>query len=194
MNCARVIIVLLLWVVTSLSAPLANSADYIVEKSDGGPLQQVSQFIEIAKGSSLRLENIVLNHPDCPIRIDNFRFRLERFTTGFHLSANPRITANLDTAAIELRTRVFDVFGQHMGQALGTNLVDTEITDIESGNWTALEGTWHVTNEMAKERLTLVTYVHQVRLADGRIWVSNAQELDLAIAALELRQIAKSPE
>ena len=170
------------------AAPIAL-AEYEVTKTTGGPLQIERGGIEIAQGSSLRHEKITLNDPDCPIRIEEVIVNTVRPSSGFRLTAKMNVTALRDVSAFEIHTRVFDVFGQQLGGAIKTNLVLTEITDLAAGQSIPVRGTWAVSDEMATQRLTAVTYVHQVRVSDNTIWLLSEEELGASIEALGLRLI-----
>ena len=142
--------------------------------------------------STLIRENILLNDPACPAKILSHAYRPDRpgdknrfFCTSEYDCTYRALTslhAENPIIAIDVRTALYDVFGQH-----ATNLVHREIQDFDLGR-SEIFGTWKADYNLVNEMMTSVTYVAHVRLADGTQWIYDIDKLVSALSTLYLEQ------
>ncbi len=158
-----------------------GAADYNIERQPDGPLAFRIFGVWFNEGSTLTRESILFNDPACPIKIRSHTTKIIHKDRGFRFSARASIDIKHPIVAVQLRTLLYDVFGQNM-----KNLDNIEIKDFAPSQST-IEGEWRASdNDMGF--LTTVTYVARVRLADGSQWIFNAENLLVALTTLNLEQ------
>lgn len=155
---------------------------YKIERKPDGPFEFSISGVKINEGSSLKRESILFNDPAAPVQITSHATSIKYEDRGFRFEGKTGVEVNQPIVAVQVRTILFDVFGQHM-----KNLGNTEPKDFAPGNG-KLEGEWRAYENDITELLTTVTYVARVRLADGTQWIYNDKNLVLALASLNLEQ------
>ena len=155
---------------------------YEIDRKPDGSFAFSISGVKINKGSSLKRESVLFNDPAAPVQITSHGTSIKFEDRGFVFSGKTGIEVNQAIVAVQVRTILFDIFGQHM-----KNLANTESKDLPNGK-AELEGQWRAFENDVSELLTTVTYVARVRLADGTQWIFNEKNLVLALASLNLEQ------
>jgi hypothetical protein len=171
-----------LTVVALLFATSANAADYKIDRQPDGPFAFTISGVKLNEESTLTRESILFNEPTCPVSVDSHTTKISYKDRGFRFLGKTGIQVKNPIVAVQVRTILYDVFGQHM-----MNLSNAEPKDFSIGAST-LDGEWRASDQDVSELLTTVTYVARVRLLDGTQWVFNADNLQLALSTLKLEQ------
>ena len=158
------------------------AADYNIERQPDGPFAFAISGVWINEGSTLTRESILFNDPTCPIKVQSHTTKITYKDRGFRFSARTSIDIKQPIVAVQVRTLLYDVFGQHM-----KNLGNTEVKDFTPSQST-IDGEWRAYNNEVSDLLTTVTYVARVRLADGSQWIFNEENLLVALTTLNLEQ------
>ena len=158
------------------------AADYNIDRQKDGPFAFSISGVKINEGSTLTRESILFNDPTCPIKIRSHRTQIIYKDRGFRFAAQTSVDIEGPVVAIQVRTSLYDVFGQHMH-----NLGNTKPKDFGPGQFT-ISGEWRARENDVNDLLTTVTYVARVRLDDGSQWIFNADNLQLALSSLALEQ------
>lgn len=175
-NCLYILMISLLVAVN------ANAQEYEIERDQDGPFSFAISGIKINEGSSLTRESILFNDPSAPISLKSHSMKIVYKDRGFRFSGETEIEVKSEILALQVRTILYDVFGQHM-----KNLANTEPRDFGPGS-ARIDGEWRAFENDVSEMLTTVTYVARVRLADGTQWVFDEDNLQLALSGLDLEQ------
>jgi hypothetical protein len=160
----------------------ANASGYKIDRDVDGPFAFTISGVKINEGSTLTRESILFNDPASPILINSHSTKVVYKDRGFRFSGTTEIQLKSEVVAVQVRTILYDVFGQHM-----KNLANTQPKDLSPGSST-ISGEWRALDNDITELLTTVTYVARVRLADGTQWVFDAKNLELALSSLKLEQ------
>lgn len=171
--------------VAEVQQPMAKQEaepGYMIERKSDGPFEFSISGVKINKGSSLKRESVLFNDPASPVQITSHTTRIKYKDRGFRFVGKTGVEVNQPVVAVQVRTILFDVFGQHM-----KNLGNTEPKDFAPGK-AKFDGEWRAYENDITELLTTVTYVARVRLADGTQWIFNNKNLVLALASLNLEQ------
>lgn len=135
--------------------------------------------------STLIRENILLNDPACPVKVLSHTYRPDDKNRFFCTSeydctyrASTTLHAENPVVAIDVRTALYDVFGQH-----ATNLAHWEIQDFDLGR-SEIVGVWKADYNLVNEMMTSVTYVAHVRLANGTQWIYETDKLVSTLSTL----------
>jgi hypothetical protein len=160
----------------------ANASGYKIDRDVDGPFAFTISGVKINEGSTLTRESILFNDPASPILINSHSTKVVYKDRGFRFSGTTEIQLKSEVVAVQVRTILYDVFGQHM-----KNLANTQPKDLSPGSST-ISGEWRALDNDITELLTTVTYVARVRLADGTQWVFDAKNLQLALSSLKLEQ------
>ena len=171
-------VALILFVIPAVSI----AQDYNIVRQPDGPFAFKVLSITINEGSTLTRESILFNDPSCPVSVQSHSTKIIYKDRAFEFSGKSTIQVSSPIVALQVRTILYDVFGQHM-----KNLSNTEARDFSAGQST-LEANWRASDNDASELLTTVTYVARVRLADGRQWIFNTDNLEAALGSLHLEQ------
>jgi len=158
----------------------AFSAGYDIERSDDGPYSFSISGVKINEGSTLKRESILFNDKACPVTLLSHSTIIEYKDRGFRFHGETKFNVNKQIKAIEVRILLFNIFGQHM-----MNLKNIEPKDFPVGE-ASIDNEWRASDNDVGELLTSVTYVARVRYADGTQWVSNNDNLQLALSSLHL--------
>ena len=158
------------------------AADYNIDRQQDGPFAFIIAGVKINEGSSLIRESVSFNDPTCPVNIRSHTTRIIYKDRGFRFAARTSIDVESPIVALQVRTILYDVFGQHMH-----NLGNAEPKDFGLGQAT-ISGEWRARESDVSNLLTTVTYVARVRLADGSQWIFNADNLQFALSTLNLEQ------
>ncbi len=156
------------------------AGDYEILRSPDGPFTFSLSGVELNEGSSLMRESILFNEPSCPVQLTNHSTSIVYKDRGFRFSGSTDLQVTRAISAIQVRTVLYDVFGQHM-----SNLANSEPMDMAPGPVT-ISGVWRASDNDVGELLTTVTYIARVRLADGTQWVFDSGNLELALSSLNL--------
>lgn len=134
--------------------------------------------------STLIRERIFLNDPICPVKIRSHKIESDGALdpANIRFSGMTIIEVKNPIVAIDVRTSLYDVFGQHM-----TNLQNLIIKDFSPGQ-SEISGLWSANIRQINEFMTAVTWVARVRLADGTQWVYHEDKLISALSTLNLEQ------
>ena len=160
---------------------------YTVKRIPDGTVQsKVLNTIVVNEGTSLPRESILFNDPSCPVVVDGNSMSIGYSDRNYLYQAATTLNVKQPIMALSLRHIIFDAFGQHV-----VNLSNVEIKDIPSGT-KSLKASWRMYNERDTAFLTSVTYVDRVRLEDGTQWISNKDNLILALAELKLEKKIES--
>ncbi len=175
------------------------AADYNIERENGervGSYDTISEIgteikaeVKFNDGSTLIRENIFLNDPACPAKILSHTKRYGN-ETRFYCTSDYDCTYSASTSlyvenpivAIDVRTRIYDVFGQY-----AITLAHREIQDFSTGQF-EIDGAWDADYSLVDEMMTTVTYIGRVRLSDGTQWIYNTEKLASALSTLYLEQ------
>ncbi len=166
----------------------ALGADYNIERQKDGPFAFSISGVKINEGSTLARESILFNDPTCPVKIRSHSTRIIYMDRYFRFAAQTSVNVEEAVVAIQIRTILYDVFGQHMH-----NLGNTEPKDFSPGQFT-VSGEWRAYKNDVNDLLTTVTYVSRVRLDDGSQWIFNLDNLQLALSTLNLEQKIEEDE
>lgn len=166
----------------------AQGADYNIDRQEDGSFSFAISGVQINEGSTLVRESILFNDPSCPIKIQSHSTGIIYKDRGFRFSAHTSVNIEKAVVAVQIRTILYDVFGQHMH-----NLGNTEPRDFSPGNFT-ISGEWRARENDISDLLTTVTYVSRVRLDDGSQWIFNEDNLELALSSLDLEQKIEDEE
>lgn len=174
------------------------AADYNIDREKSGRVGaiRISDFSitggqvrdthedDFNKESTLTRERIFLNDPTCPVKIRSHTTEARRVRRSGNatFSGLTVIDIKSPTVAIDVRTSLYDVFGQHM-----KNLRNLVIQDFSPGQ-SEIGGAWRADADEIYELVTTVTWVARVRLADGTQWVYRADRLVSALSTLNLEQ------
>lgn len=158
------------------------AADYNIDRQQDGPFTFAISGVTVNEGSSLTRESVLFNDPTCPVKIQSHTTKIIYRDRGFRFASQTSIDVKSPIVAVQVRTILYDVFGQHMH-----NLGNTEPKDFGAGQAT-ISGEWCAYEGDVSELLTTVTYVARVRLADGSQWIFNADNLQFALSTLNLEQ------
>ncbi len=164
----------------SLTGSFTLAAGYDIVRMSDGPFSFTISGIVVNEGSSLTRESILFNDPTCPIQLTKHSHSIKYKDRSFRFVGNTEFQVAKNAKAIQIRTILYDVFGQHM-----QNLTNSEPRDFATG-LTTVSGEWLASENDIGELLTTVTYVARVRLADGTQWVFNTDNLQLALPTLNL--------
>lgn len=163
-------------------ATSANAQNYEIDRAQDGPFSFSISGVTINEGSTLTRESILFNDPSSPVQVNSHSMEIVYKDRGFQFSGITELSVKRSVVAIQVRTILYDVFGQHM-----RNLANTEPKDFGEGT-TSINGEWRAFENDVSEMLTTVTYVARVRLSDGTQWVVDADNLQLALSSLDLEQ------
>jgi hypothetical protein len=170
------------FLICSLMTNDAFTADYEVTRNDDGPFSLSISGIAVNEGSTLQRESILFNANKSPAKLTSHKMEITYKDRGFRFTAATNMTLTKKVQAIQVRTILYDVFGQHM-----KNLANTEVKDFEAAE-ASIQGEWRAYESEVTEFLTAVTYVARIRFDDGTQWVFNQDDLHLALLALKLEK------
>lgn len=172
------------WILAVLvSMPVfALAADYQIDRHSDGPFTFTISGVQINEGSTLERENILFNDPQCPVEVISHTTKITYKDRGFRFSSRTSVKIANPIVALEVRTGLYDIFGQHMH-----NLGNTEVRDFGDSQFT-IEGEWRASENDVADLLTTVTFVSRARFVDGSQWVFDADNLQLALLTLALEQ------
>ena len=160
----------------------AAAQGYETKRAPDGPFAFSISGIEINEGSSLTRETILFNDPSAPVQLKAHSTKAIYRDRGFRFSGSTELDVMQPIVAVQVRTILYDVFGQHM-----KNLANTEPKDFSAGT-ASIDGEWRAYDSDITRMLTTVTYVARVRLLDGTQWVFDAGNLQRALSSLNLEQ------
>lgn len=169
-------------VMAVISISTAHAAPYKIDRNSDGPFSFKIYGQTLNEGSGLTRESILFNDPTCPVSVTAHTTKITYKDRGFRINGKSTVQVSSPIVAMQLRTILYDVFGQHM-----KNLANTEPKDFSAGQ-SVLEGEWRASDHDVSEMLTTVTYVARVRFADGRQWMFNSNNLQAALRSLNLEQ------
>lgn len=185
MSRPRILIQTIIALLVSLPA---LASDYDIIRMDDGPFSFEISGITINEGSSLMRESILFNDSSCPVQLSKHELSIKFKDRDFHFAGRTTFSVSVPSTAVEIRTALFDVFGQHMH-----NFSNSEPRDMAPGN-IAITGEWRTRGNDVSELLTTVTYVARLRLADGTQWVFNRDNLQMALSSLDLENKIEDDE
>ncbi|UTF58767.1 hypothetical protein [Gilvimarinus sp. DA14] len=159
-----------------------RAQSYEIERMEDGPFSFSISGVTVNEGSALIRESILFNDPTSPVELNSHSTEIVYKDRSFRFSGTTELNVKRSIVAIQVRTILYDVFGQHM-----KNLANTEPKDFGEGV-TRVNGEWRAFENDVSEMLTTVTYVARVRLSDGTQWVYDADNLQLALSTLDLEQ------
>ena len=159
-----------------------SAQGYEIERMEDGPFSFSISGVTINEGSALTRESILFNDPASPVELNSHSMEIIYKDRSFRFSGTTELNVKRSIVAIQVRTILYDVFGQHM-----KNLANTEPKDFGEGV-AGVNGEWRAFENDVSEMLTTVTYVARVRLSDGTQWVYDADNLQLALSTLDLEQ------
>lgn len=157
-----------------------SAGSYNIDRHQDGPFAFSISGIRINDGSTLTRESILFNDPTCPVSVKSHSTKIIYKDRGFRFSGVTAIEARSPIVAVQVRTILYDVFGQHM-----KILANTESKDLSPGP-SKLEAEWRAYEDDVTRLLTTVTYVARVRHADGTQWIFDKDNLQLALKSLNL--------
>jgi hypothetical protein len=166
----------------------ARAAEYEISRNPDGPFSFSISGVALNEGSSLVRESILFNEPSSPVKISSHSTKIIYTDRTFRFAGNTVIQVSAPIVAIEVRSSLYDAFGQHM-----KNLSNVEVRDFGAGN-AVLDGEWRAFDNEVSEMLTAVTYVARARFADGTQWIFDIDNLQLALSTLDLEQEIGSDE
>lgn len=170
-------------VACTLQVAPATAQQYKIDRANDGPFSMKLLGVQFNEGSSLQREQVVLNTPSCPIQVVNSTLTFSYEDRGFKYKTKTNVQVTQPVAAFEIRHVLYDVFGRHM-----QNLSNVVAKDYSPGQY-PVEAVWNAFRENdVSEHLTTVTYVANVRLADGKIWTFQVAPLLAALGSLSLEQ------
>lgn len=111
-----------------LAPLLAVAEDYNIDRQPDGPFAFTISSVKINEGSTLTRESILFNDPECPISIQSHSTKIVYEDRGFQFSGNSRLQIKVPVVAVQVRTILYDVFGQQM-----KNLANSEPRDFSVG-------------------------------------------------------------
>ncbi len=155
-------------------------AEYEIVRNNDGPFAFSISGVKLNEGSTLLRESILFNDPSCPVQLVSHSTGFSYKDRGFRYTGTTALEVTAPASAVEVRTSLFDVFGQHM-----SNLSNSEPRDFAAGT-IELNGEWRASDNDVSELLTSVTYIARVRLADGRQWIWSRDNLGIALKSLDL--------
>ncbi len=112
------------------------AADYNIDRQQDGPFAFTISGVKINEGSSLIRESVLFNDPTCPVKIRSHTTGIIYKDRGFRFAARTSIDVESPIVALQVRTILYDVFGQHMH-----NLGNAEPKDFGLGQAT-ISGEW----------------------------------------------------
>lgn len=153
-----------------------------VSKLNGGSVQvKLGYELPMNKNSSLTRECITFNELTCPIKLHNYIVSSEFYENKCSFKAKGDIEATELIVAYKIEHVVFDVFGEYIA-----TLVSLEVSDISSLQADNFD-LWFADKHQVKSFLTSVSYVSEVRKANGDIWKQNSAALELEFSNLKLK-------
>lgn len=165
-----------------IAPSLAIAETYSIDRQPDGPFAFTISSVKINEGSTLTRESILFNDPECPVSIQSHSTKIVYKDRRFQFSSNSSLQIKSPVVALQVRTILYDVFGQQM-----KNLANSEPRDFSVGQ-SNLDGQWRASENDVTELLTTVTYVARVRLADGSQWIYDMENLRTALGSLDLEQ------
>jgi hypothetical protein len=184
------------------NAPTNLTDAYSVSKLDGGSVvTPLAYDIKVNGGSSLNRDWYVLNDPKCPLQLQaagiKTQYKESRVSGDYVYTGSGAVVANEDVTAFEVRFIVFDIFGNHL-----KTLSATEVEDLKaSGSFNFSKSQWRTWENEVSEVLTVVSYVANVRLANGKIWryetpklLREIKKLETAVSETQLAPIKKKED
>lgn len=123
--------------------------------------------VKVNENSSLHRTFIVINDPNCPVQLDSTGIRTSYSDLSYSYWPSGIVKANEAISALEIRYLLFDMFGNHI-----KTLSALEVADIDYGKEIRFRGTssWQAQESGVIQLLTIVSFVGNVRKADGSIW------------------------
>jgi len=158
------------------------SAGYDIKRFDDGSFSFSILGMKLNEGSTLKRESILFNDKTSPVTLISHSMSVVYKDRRFRFSGKTKINVKKKIQAINIRTILFNIFGQHM-----SNLSNTEAKDFSVGE-NLVNGKWRASDSDITELLTSVTYIARVRYEDGTQWVSNRDNLQLALSSLHLEK------
>ena len=171
------------------------ASEYDVKREWGEP---VGSFAITSGGvksneTTLSRKQILLHEPTCPVEILSY---VNYLNDGSKFECTPNLDCTYGALtylhvenpimAIELRTNLFDVFGEQIA-----SLRNRAIQDLSPGRHD-VEGVWDSDYSTVEGLMVTVTYVARVLLADGTQWTYNGDKLLLVLSDLDLGQKFRS--
>lgn len=167
------------WAAILLLAGILNAQDYTAKRESNGPFARKIGGTMFNEGSTLERSSITLNHPDCPVMLLANSSRIEQNDSQYNYVASTDLRFNQATTAVSWTISLFDVFGRHI-----QDFERVEIKDYVRG-WGTFQSTWKAEQSVfvngRHTELTTVSYVSNVRLADGTVWRCNTPQLEKAL-------------
>jgi hypothetical protein len=162
----------------------ASAQKLKVTAVDGGWVKtRLRNGVDVNDKSSLRRSWINIDDPSCPVQLSQVGVYTGFFNDDYRYRAAGTITPAEPIAAVELTFILYDVFGHHI-QTLGLVRVEdisaNESYELRDFNWSAWE-------PEVSQLLTVVSYVSQVRLVNGRVWHANEKAVSDEIARMQLQ-------
>ncbi len=169
-------------IAVAIAVSFARAGDYNISRSPDGPFSFSISGVDFNPGSTMQRESVLFNEPSCPVQITSHSLSIIYEDRGFRFSGTTGLEVSETITAIQVRTALYDVFGQHM-----QNLANIEPRDMAIGSQ-SISGKWRAGENDISELLTTVTYIARVRLADGTQWVCSFDDLHLALSSLHLEK------
>ena len=170
-------------------ASAASGQSYNVQRDPGtaafGLLKCDGTSFMIHEDSTLKTERILLNNPtdnSVQLMFQTLETRCDSAGRGFVFGGTTALEVQRGIKAIEVRTIVYDVFGEHL-----KTLSNYEARDFLPGEETYfLIGTWRAADADVAGFLTSVTYVARIRFEDGLQWKFDRDKLEQELSGLGL--------
>lgn len=178
---SRVVVFVVAILVTGAAVGQELTTDIV----DGGSVQtDLGYDIKVNKGSSLHRSFAVINDPAAPAQLSSAGIMTKYGRDRYSFAPVGTLNPSAALSAVEVRFVLYDVFGERIKTLAGTHVVDmpaqSPVSLSEVGTWYAFE------NEVS-ELLTVVAFVANARMADGKVWRANEKKLGDALAKLNVK-------
>jgi hypothetical protein len=168
-------------------SPGATHALEVKQLDDGSVTVDLGYNIKLNKNSTLHRIAYVVNDPLCVVQLSGVGFQTKPgfagSSEGYRFVSTGDAIPTEAISVVEIRSVIFDVFGNHITTLSNTDIADHAKNDVIS---LRTNGAWYGTGTEVTRFLTSVTFVARVRKASGVIWRYDAKSVQNELGKIQL--------
>jgi hypothetical protein len=131
------------------------------------------------ENSTLQRVSYVINDPQCPVKVTRAavvpRQKHSGYTDEWYFDGTAELRVESEIKAYSVAFSIFDAFGDAIRGFYVYDIEDLKPKSVNTGT------SWRAYNENEPQQyLTVITFVKQVRRADGSVWEADADALEHA--------------
>jgi hypothetical protein len=171
---------LLLLFVTILSSTTFGQLN-VVKENGGSVVTKLGMGVRVNDGSTLQRDFYTINSAECPLQLQGAGIKLN-YSTRFTFAPVGKVIPNEKITAYEVHHVLYNIFGEHM-----MTLSNIVVTDIAGPTDLNQYASWYARESSVAEYFICISYVANVRTANGAIWHYNFKAIQAELEKLKLK-------